>query len=69
MTLCNFIDRNAGTLSKNRRLDQIFSSWQRMDPDKKQSFRDSASALLQKLDDGEASVVTESNRSNTACRR
>ncbi|KQY12445.1 deoxyribodipyrimidine photolyase [Rhizobium sp. Root73] len=49
----NFIDRNAGNLSKNHRLSQVFSSWQRMDPDKKQSYRDSASAFLQKLDDGE----------------
>jgi deoxyribodipyrimidine photolyase-related protein len=53
VTPWHFIDRNAGTLSKNHRLAQIFSSWQRMDPDKEQSFRDSASALLQKLDDGE----------------
>jgi hypothetical protein len=50
MTPWSFIDHNAGTLSKNHRLAQIFSSWQRVDPDKSSH---SATALLQKLDDGE----------------
>jgi deoxyribodipyrimidine photolyase-related protein len=49
----DFLDRNAETLSKNHRLAQIFSSWHRMDEGKKQSYRDSASAFLQKLDAGE----------------
>jgi deoxyribodipyrimidine photolyase-related protein len=46
----DFLDRNAGTLAKNQRLAQIYASWNRMDADRKQAYRDSASRFLQKLD-------------------
>ena len=49
----DFLDRNAGTLSSNHRLAQIYTSWHRMGDDKKQSYRESASLFLQRLDAGE----------------
>jgi deoxyribodipyrimidine photolyase-related protein len=48
----DFLDRNAGSLSGNHRLAQTYSSWARMSPAAKQSYRDSASAFLAKLDEG-----------------
>ena len=49
----DFIDRNAANLSKNHRLAQVYSSWKRMDEDKRQSYRDSASTFLKRLDAGQ----------------
>ncbi|WP_426131036.1 cryptochrome/photolyase family protein [Pararhizobium sp. PWRC1-1] len=49
----DFLDRNAGALSKNRRLAQMYASWRRMDERKKQDYRGSASSFLAKLDAGE----------------
>lgn len=49
----DFLDRNAGTLSSNHRLAQIYASWHRMDHQKKVAYRDSAASFLQKLDAGE----------------
>ena len=46
----DFLDRNVATLSKNRRLAQVYSSWARMDEGKKQSYRHSAASFLKKLD-------------------
>uniref|UniRef100_UPI003458A299 cryptochrome/photolyase family protein n=1 Tax=uncultured Rhizobium sp. TaxID=155567 RepID=UPI003458A299 len=48
----DFLDRNAEQLSKNHRLAQTYSTWHRMDAEKKQAYRKSAAAFLQKLDDG-----------------
>lgn len=48
-----FMIRNADSLSKNRRLTQIHSSWDRMSPETRKAYRNSASTFLQKLDDGE----------------
>lgn len=49
----DFIVRNADSLSKNHRLAQIYSSWDRRSPEKRKPYRNSASSFLQKLDDGE----------------
>ena len=47
----DFMDRNAAALSKNHRLAQVFSTWRRMDDDKKHDYRRSAAAFLEKLGD------------------
>lgn len=49
----DFIVRNADCLSKNHRLAQIYSSWDRMSSEKRLAYSESASCFLQKLDDGE----------------
>ncbi|KQS85781.1 MULTISPECIES: cryptochrome/photolyase family protein [unclassified Rhizobium] len=45
----DFIDRNTAILSKNHRLAQVYSTWRRMDEDKRQSYRKSAASFLTKL--------------------
>jgi deoxyribodipyrimidine photolyase-related protein len=37
----------------NHRLAQIYSSWDRISPEKRQAYRESASSFLQTLDDCE----------------
>ena len=49
----DFLARNTEMLSGNHRLAQIFLSWDRMDEQKKRSYRASASSFLRKLDAGE----------------
>lgn len=49
----DFIVRNADSLSTNHRLAQIYSSWDRMRPETRKAYRNSASTFLKKLDDGE----------------
>ncbi|WP_346911099.1 hypothetical protein [uncultured Roseibium sp.] len=46
----DFLDRNADRLSSNRRLAQPYTTWRRMGEDKKQVYRQSARAFLEKLD-------------------
>ncbi|WFS04746.1 cryptochrome/photolyase family protein [Rhizobium tumorigenes] len=49
----DFLDRNKPVLSKNHRLAQVYASWNRMEDGKRQAYRASAAAFLQKLDAGE----------------
>lgn len=46
----DFLDRNAGILSTNHRLAQIYASWHRMADSKRQDYRASAASFLEKLD-------------------
>ena len=48
----DFLARNAEKLSANRRLAQPYATWRRMNEAQQKTYRDSARAFLQKLDDG-----------------
>ncbi|KXG84943.1 cryptochrome/photolyase family protein [Agrobacterium bohemicum] len=48
----DFLDRNKNKLSGNRRLAQTYAAWRRMDDGQRATYRESARAFLQKLDDG-----------------
>jgi deoxyribodipyrimidine photolyase-related protein len=47
----DFLARNVEKLSANRRLAQPYAAWRRMSEEQQKTYRDSARAFLQKLDD------------------
>ncbi len=49
----DFLDRNHDVLKGNPRLGQPYATWNRMAPDKKQAYRESAAAFLGRLDRNE----------------
>lgn len=49
----DFLIRNRGNLEGNARLSRVYQNWERMDADKKKSYRSKAQSLLKKLDSGE----------------
>ena len=46
----DFLDRNAPTLRRNRRLQHPYGTWDRMSDDKRQAYRDSASTFLDTIE-------------------
>ena len=46
----HFLHRHRPALSGNRRLARVYSSWDRMGPDKRQAYLDSAEAVLETLE-------------------
>ncbi|NTJ43661.1 cryptochrome/photolyase family protein [Agrobacterium larrymoorei] len=48
----DFLARHQKKLGGNRRLAQVYASWQRMDTAQKQDYRQTAKTFLQKLDEG-----------------
>ncbi len=47
----DFLDRHEDTLRGNPRLGPVYSTWDRMDDDRKDDYRESAAAFLKTLDD------------------
>lgn len=48
----DFLDRHAGELSAIRRLHQPYATWRRMTEDRRNKYRQSASAFLERMDEG-----------------
>ncbi|WP_316015079.1 cryptochrome/photolyase family protein [Roseobacter sp. HKCCA0434] len=50
----DFLLRHRERFEKNRRVSRSYATWDKMDADKQEAYRDSAAAILAKLDAGEA---------------
>jgi deoxyribodipyrimidine photolyase-related protein len=49
----DFMHRNRERLAKNPRIARAYSTWDRMKPEKRQAYLDSAAAILSRLEAGE----------------